>query len=49
MERKKRWIKLLIALACIAIVGVWFRQCVQIDGCLDHGGRWNYQEGWCEP
>lgn len=44
-------IKTLIAAAILlAIIAgvIWFAQEIEIDRCLDQGGRWNYTEKICE-
>jgi hypothetical protein len=28
--------------------GLWLRRQIQIDSCLDAGGRWNYVSDECE-
>lgn len=40
--------KLLIAFVVGAVVGTWVRGQVQIDRCLDAGGRWSEARGICE-
>jgi hypothetical protein len=42
-----------VLIACVAVVllvafGVWVKGCLDVDWCLDHGGRWNYEGGRCE-
>lgn len=32
----------------VVLLGLWLSTQFQIDGCLDQGGAWNYQEGKCE-
>jgi hypothetical protein len=41
---------LILAVVLILLIagGIWLRKQLQIDGCLDAGGRWNYEEGGCE-
>ena len=42
---------LLLGLLLIAVLAgglLWLRQGWKIDGCLDNGGRWNYQLAACE-
>jgi hypothetical protein len=47
--RSKRMIVLLVAaLAVITILAAYLRRQLAIDGCLDHGGRWNYVANRCE-
>lgn len=39
-----------IGVALILILGVlWIVRYMQIDACLDNGGRWNYELNECEP
>lgn len=41
---------LILAVVLILLIagGIWLRKQLQIDSCLDAGGRWNYEEGVCE-
>lgn len=43
----KRFIGAVVALVLVA-AGLWVRQFLQVDGCLDSGGRWNYDDSICE-
>jgi hypothetical protein len=43
----RKWIVAAVVVALLA-AGLWVRQFFQIDGCLDSGGRWNYDSGVCE-
>ncbi len=41
----------LLAIGALLIgmtLGYWFRGWLDVDRCLDRGGRWNYEAGWCE-
>jgi len=42
----------LIVLAALFILlvigGIWLRKQLQIDSCLDGGGRWNYKDWVCD-
>lgn len=29
-------------------LGIWGREYLKIDSCLDQGGRWNYDQSICE-
>jgi hypothetical protein len=44
----RRWVLVMAAIALLAAGGLWLRQQLQIDGCLDHGGQWNYDADSCE-
>ena len=46
---KKKKIPLVIALILLIAFTFWMKGCVDIDKCLDNGGRWNYEKGVCEP
>jgi hypothetical protein len=37
-----------LAITLIIIFLVWMSEQVNIDRCLDHGGKWNYEEGDCQ-
>lgn len=40
---------LLLALAIVLVVaGLCTKRSLEIDACLDQGGRWNYSENVCE-
>jgi hypothetical protein len=41
---------LVAIVAILVVVGVvlWIRDLLAVDRCLDHGGRWNYDEDACE-
>ena len=45
---KKKKISLVIALILLISLAFWMKGCVDIDKCLDNGGRWNYEKGVCE-
>ena len=42
--------KILTAIAIIVLVGVgiWLREFLTVDSCLDSGGRWNSDKRECE-
>ena len=44
----KKWVIAAILLVLVAAGGLWLRQQLLIDGCLDNGGRWNDAAGACE-
>ena len=51
MEKVVKIILCIAVLVCMYFAfhaGFWLRRQVDIDGCLDAGGRWNYERGWCE-
>lgn len=45
VKRIALWFLLLIG---AAMFGYWFHGFIAIDSCLDLGGRWNYDRGYCE-
>lgn len=47
MSKKKKIFVALFLLFLIAF-GYWFKKYMDIDRCLDSGGRWNYEKGICE-
>jgi hypothetical protein len=47
MNTKRKIISLLVLV--LAVIGIFcFKGCLDIDRCLDSGGRWNYEKGGCE-
>jgi hypothetical protein len=44
----RKIIILAVVLILLMAGGIWLRKQLQIDSCLDAGGRWNYEEGVCE-
>lgn len=48
MMSGRRKILLTIILLLLAIFGFRIKGCLDIDKCLDRGGRWNYEKGVCE-
>ncbi len=45
-DKRKVVSAVMLALAAIAIF--YFKGCLDVDRCLDGGGRWNYEKGECE-
>ena len=45
---KKKIIVFAILLVLLVIFGYWFKGQIDIDRCLDSGGRWNYEKGICQ-
>ena len=45
--RLKLLVLLLVTLAVIA-TALYLRRQLQIDACLDRGGRWLYEQGFCD-
>jgi hypothetical protein len=39
---------LAILLLVVTALGYWAKGWMDIDRCLDGGGRWNYDKGVCE-
>jgi hypothetical protein len=48
MKRYLARAALLLALALLVAAGFWVWHWLQIDSCLDRGGRWNYEQSHCE-
>jgi len=48
MNPRYRKVVTIIGLIVAAWFGFWLRGCVQVDTCLDSGGRWNEEWGVCE-
>jgi hypothetical protein len=46
--RPKKLVLYGAALAVLAALGLWMRDAVRVDRCLDHGGRWDYVDRACE-
>jgi len=44
----KKLIVLFVLLILLIVGGIWLRDQLQIDSCLDNGGRWNYEYSGCE-
>jgi hypothetical protein len=46
------WIVGMVALGvlvlAIVLLGPWLKNQLDIDRCLDSGGRWSYERGSCE-
>jgi hypothetical protein len=45
---KKKKTSLIIMLIFVVVFLFWIKSCVDIDKCLDNGGRWNYEKDVCE-
>jgi len=45
---RSRMILVAIALAVAAAVAWWVARQLSIDGCLDRGGRWDYERSLCD-
>jgi hypothetical protein len=44
----RRTILVIVAIAILVSAGLWVRYQLAIDGCLDSGGRWDYDAGKCD-
>lgn len=45
----QRWVWITAALVLAAVGGIfWLRNYLVVDSCLDHGGRWKYEQNRCE-
>ncbi len=47
MNKKKKFL-LSVAVLLVIAFAFWMKGCLDIDKCLDNGGRWNYEKGICE-
>ena len=36
-----------LGLIFMAAFALWLKKELAIDSCLDHGGKWNYEDGIC--
>jgi hypothetical protein len=45
---KKNKILLAVTLLLLIAFTSWMKGCLDVDKCLDGGGRWNYEKGICE-
>lgn len=44
-----KWIAIgVMVLIVVLIAGRWLQVTLQIDSCLDDGGRWDYEKNHCE-
>jgi hypothetical protein len=48
MSRRTRLVLCALSLALLVIFGYFLKGFLEIDICLDRGGRWNYETGTCE-
>jgi hypothetical protein len=48
MSRRSTVLLVLIGAAIGMLLGYWFRGFLDRDKCLDAGGRWNVERGFCE-
>jgi len=48
IDMKKKVIILITFILLIISFLFWAKGCLDIDKCLDSGGRWNYETGECE-
>jgi hypothetical protein len=47
-ERARYRLYMVIVAVVAATVAVWIDDFVEVDSCLDAGGAWNYQYGFCD-
>ena len=38
----------IIVLLLLVVSGLFLRGCIQVDKCLDSGGRWDFEKENCE-
>jgi len=48
MKRLLCYIGFVLAIGLAFIGGMWVQKQLQIDMCLDRGGRWNHETSTCE-
>ncbi len=48
MRTGKKRLLLLGLAVLLGLSAYWLRGCIQVDRCLDHGGRWDYEQGACD-
>jgi hypothetical protein len=46
--KSKKMIFASVTLVILVALGFWLKGCMAVDGCLDSGGRWNYETKTCE-
>jgi hypothetical protein len=47
-QKSRKWIITVIWVLGVILSVVWFQGQIEIDSCLDNGGRWNYEQKNCE-
>jgi len=48
MSKRTRLVLSALILTLVVIFGYLLKGFLEIDSCLDRGGRWNYETGTCE-
>jgi len=48
MSKRTRFVLCALSLLLAVICGYWLKGFLEIDRCLDRGGRWNEGTGTCE-
>ena len=48
MRATRRWAVLAGALGLLIALGLWLRGQLEVDRCLDAGGRWKAEAAVCE-
>ena len=46
--KQRRLLLTLAILLLLLVVGLRLKRSLEIDACLDRGGRWDYSENICE-
>ena len=46
--KTKKTFLLLLAVVSVVAIFMYLKRQVEIDKCLDNGGRWNYEKKVCE-
>lgn len=48
MMKLKKIVTIILSLIFFAAIIIYSKREVDIDKCLDNGGRWNYEHNMCE-
>lgn len=44
----RKWMKLVLLVFILALLPLWYRECVVVDSCLDRGGSWDREAEICK-
>jgi hypothetical protein len=48
MRKKKKWLAIMAIILVVLICGViWIDHQLEIDTCMDNGGRWDGEKNMC--
>lgn len=48
MRSPRNIVMTLLALVVLSACALWLRECLSVDACLDHGGRWDHDKNQCQ-